>query len=706
MKKIFLLITTFLCCFQFCYSQAVKLDSAFGKNGIVLTDFGASTNVNGSTGYQVLTGSNGTVYLVFTTGTNALVTRILSNGAIDTTYGNKGYSQFVFLYYNVAAALQNDGKIVLVGRGRSQGFYLVRYNTNGTLDSTFSEDGMQTTDFGYNSAGARSLAIQSDGKIVVAGSITRGYDEDQVSSLALARYNTDGTLDTTFSKDGKEVYFEQDGDDHYGSSVAIQSDGKIVVTDASSEGSGRVIRYNTNGILDTSFSSDAKQTNHFFGDFLALQTNGKIVVAGTAGSYPNYNFTLTRYNTDGTRDTAFGANGIQTTVFGSGNSIVTSVVIQNDGKIVVAGNTSGDKNDFAVARYNADGSLDTSFSGDGKQITDLGSDYDVASSIALTSEGKIVVAGTSNPDFAIIRYNTNGTLDTSFSQDGKLKDYPHAYAGNTTYTSTAVQSDGKIVVAGTADTGAGDHFALARYNTDGNLDTTFSQDGKQTTDFGFDDEQSDAMAIQSDGKIVVAGTAYSNTGNDNFAVARYNPDGTLDSTFSEDGKLIITDFGSAISVNIQSDGKIVLAGSQGWVFALARVNADGTLDTTFAEDGKQVTGFEYESQAHAASLQSDGKIVVAGFEVSDTAEYFAVARYNTDGTLDKSFSRDGKQHTSLGSGRLNVASSSAIQKDGKIILGGISDDNFALVRYKTDGNLDSTFAQDGKLKTDFIFSNG
>jgi len=209
----------------------------------------------------------------------------------------------------------------------------------------------------------------------------------------------------------------------------------------------------------------------------------------------------------GDLDPSFSGDGRQTTDFAGRFDGGSDVALQPGGKVVVAG---GSNSDFALARYNADGSLDTSFSGDGKETTDFAGDSDSAWGVAVQPGGKVVVAGGSNSDFALARYNADGSLDTSFSDDGKQTT---DFGGGFDYGSdVAIQPDGKIVVVGE---GAGD-FALARYDADGSLDASFSGDGKQTTDFAGGYDGGRGVALQPDGKIVAVGSAGSN-----FALARY-----------------------------------------------------------------------------------------------------------------------------------------------------------------------------------------
>jgi len=389
------------------------------------------------------------------------------------------------------------------------------------------------------------------------------------------------------------------------------------------------------GSLDSSFGSDGKVitvfgTSNESANSIAIQSNGKIVVAGSSSNGTNNEFTVTRYNTDGSLDSSFDSDGKVTTTIGS-NADAFSVAIQSDGKIVLAGNAIiGGRDEIAVARYNTDGSLDSSFDSDGKVTTTIG-EADYAASVVVQSDGKIVVAGSSatggDSNFALIRFNTDGSLDPSF--DPAVT--PIGSANDEAY-SVAIQSNGKIVVAGYSDNGAQRVFAVARYNTDGSLDSSFNSDGKVTTAIGSDD-LAKSVAIQSDGKIVVAGSSSNGSDND-FALIRYNTDGSLDSSFASDGK-VITVFGSsgefANSVALQSDGKIVVAGSSDngaqRVFAVARYSADGSLDSSFDSDGKVTTAIGSGDFAFSVAIQSDGKIVVVGSSNNGSDDDFAILRY-------------------------------------------------------------------------------
>jgi uncharacterized delta-60 repeat protein len=634
-------------------------------------------------------------------------------GSLDDTFGNDGKVTTDLgtpSDRGNSVAIQLDGKIVVAGYttiGTNGDFALARYNTDGTLDNSFSFDGKVTTDFGtaHNDIGM-SVTIQPDGKIVVAGYVYYGT----YSEFALARYNMDGTRDNSFGSLGRVTTNFGTGS-AVGLSVAIQPDGNILVA-GSSGGDFAVARYTTDGTLDNTFSTDGKVTTDFgvgddVGNSVSIQPDGKIVVAGSADNGFTDAFALARYNTDGTLDNSFSGDGKVTNHFGTGftlpNAYGTSVAIQPGGKIVVGGYTwNGTNYDFAVARYDMDGTLDNSFSGDGKVTTAFGADDDLGNSVSIQPDGKIVVAGSAyngtDLDLAVARYNTDGSLDNSFGVNGK--ETTAFGTGDDMGQSIAIQPDGSIVVAGGANNGTDSDFAVARYNTDGTLDNSFSGDGKMTTDFGTDD-YGRSVAIQPDGKVVVAG--YSNNGlYSDLALARYNTDGTLDNTFSGDGK-VNTDVGPyndfGYSVAIQPDGRIIVAGGSSY-FAVARYNTDGSLDNSFGGDGKVTTAFGAGAYGQSVAIQPDGRIVLAGYTHNGTDRDFALARYNTDGTLDNSFSDDGIVTTDFGTGD-DYGYSVAIQPDAKIVVTGKANGDFALARYNTDGTLDNSFGLDGKVTTDF-----
>ena len=404
----------------------------------------------------------------------------------------------------------------------------------------------------------------------------------------------------------------------------------------------------------------------------------------------------------------FGTTGKVTTAIGSGADVIRDMAVQSDGKIVVAGvGSNGNDNDFAVARYNTNGSLDTTFDGDGKFTRGWGFGHDEANAVAIQPDGKIVVAGTSYNGtaflYTLVRLNPNGSLDTTFDSDGIVTTAVNA-KNNDIVQSVIVQSNGKIVAAGQSYNGSNTDFSLVRYNSNGSLDTTFNSTGKVVTAIGTSHDYGYSVAVQSDGKILVAGTSY--TGSKyNFALVRYDGAGKLDKTFDGDGKLttsISTGTDRAYGMVLQSDGKILVAGEANFDFGLVRYNTNGALDTTFDVDGKVTTPIGTgDDFGRSVALQADGKILVAGYGSNGSNNDFALVRYNSNGTLDTTFDGDGKAITALASGQ-DIAYSVKMQADGKIVVAGSasngSNDDFAVVRYNTDGGLDCAACVDtGKL---------
>lgn len=366
-------------------------------------------------------------------------------------------------------------------------------------------------------------------------------------------------------------------------------------------------------------------------------------------------------------DLTFGTDGIVTTpIIGASNSQLADLAVQTDGKIIAVGISLTGANQFTLARYNIDGTLDATFDGDGIVTTTTIGASSIARTVALQTNGKIVVGGDSGGQFALARYNTDGTLDTTFDTDGIVT--------TTILTSGAgldlvIQGDGKIVLAGQSTVGGVTTATLARFNPDGTPDTTFDTDGIVTTPAG----EVRAVALQSDGRIIIAGRSANH-----FFLARYNENGSLDTTFSTDG-IVTTTIGTAsfaMDLAIQPDGKIIASG--GFIsgtanLALARYNTDGNLDTTFDTDGIVTTTIATSSVANkqAVALQTDGKIIVTG--------PLALARFNTNGALDSTFN-GGTIATTIGGGLFHNL---ALQADGKVIVGGQLNNHFTLGRFQT-----------------------
>jgi uncharacterized delta-60 repeat protein len=342
----------------------------------------------------------------------------------------------------------------------------------------------------------------------------------------------------------------------------------------------------------------------------------------------------------GDLDTSFGTGGKVTTDFGGPVDGARALAVQADGKLVAAGYALGTALDFALARYNSDGTLDTSFGTGGKVTTDFVGEFfssnDLATALAVQADGRLVAAGfTDTGLFALARYNSDGSLDSTFGTGGqvttRIADFARAFA-------LAVQPDGKLVAAGWAagpSTGSRD-FALARYNPDGTLDSTFGTGGQVTTDFGAGQVDEAHTLIVQGSQLVAAGTGSSLASGFDFALARYNSDGTLDPGFGTGGT-VTTDMGVGFNLDevrglVMQGSKLVALGAtytgSSWDYGLARYRANGTLDPSFGTRGKVITDFAGGTDsAYALAMQADGKLVAAGDADTGFGPHFALARY-------------------------------------------------------------------------------
>lgn len=390
----------------------------------------------------------------------------------------------------------------------------------------------------------------------------------------------------------------------------------------------------------------------------------------------------------GVLDTSFNGTGIALKDFFNMYDEAYDVAMLNDGKFYVAGAAmdAGFSRDFAVVKYNANGSVDTSFGAGGLMIPMVAGD-DMANAIAIQSDGKIVlvgeyVAGVSY--FAIGRLNTDGSLDTSFNTTGKVL---NAYAVNSYAYGVAVQLDGKIVAVGQAYNGSNYDIVTTRFNSDGSLDTTYNLTGKTSLTVGVGNDYGRGIVIQPDNKIVIAG--FGNTGGTtDIVVARYNNDGSLDTTFNSVGYVTtaaIPGTENSSSLVLQTDGKILVSGITGSSGAVYRFLSNGTLDLTYNGLGYNTFTANSYMMTNKITLQSDGKAIVAGYSNTGVHDISAVVRLNTNGTLDNTFNGTGMKIQALTSAS-SYLRSVAMQPNGKILAVGIGYDgvsyNFLSARYE------------------------
>jgi uncharacterized delta-60 repeat protein len=442
-------------------------------------------------------------------------------------------------------------------------------NHNENLDLTFGNGGKVLTDFTGSTDVGNALAIQPDGKIIVGGSAANTHTNG--TDYGLARYHVNGTLDSSFGTGGK------------------------VLTDVG--GLGDIIAA------------------------IALQSDGKIVAAGFSFTENIFDFSVVRYHANGLLDTSFGNGGKVITDFQNNDDEAFAMVLQPDGKIVVAGLTadSSFKLDFALVRYLSNGALDPSFGTGGKVVTDFFGSDDQGFALLRQGDGKLIVAGAAintksfESEFALARYNENGTLDDTFGAQGKTTT---AFEEGSSVSSLLLLPDGKIIAGGFAFTSHDENrpahgevsgnFALVKYKTDGSADESFGASGKVTTDFFGEDDSINSLILQTDGKIVAVGSAV---------------------TIHREERLTekVTRFNRIQKPHIITAGELDPSD-----FALARYLGDGSLDDSFARDGKATVELAPDVNiAFAAALQSDGRVIAAGRAGSFAEPDFGLARFLT-----------------------------------------------------------------------------
>ena len=400
----------------------------------------------------------------------------------------------------------------------------------GQLDPSFGAGGTVITEFPSSYSGARAVAVQADGRVVAAG--FAHTNDSIVSDFALTRYDGTGALDATFGIGGR-VRTDFDGRFDDALAVAVQPDGKIVVAGSSSDATGSdmaVARYTNDGNLDASFDGDGMALIEFGGEAsaraVALQRDGKVVLAGRvdqpfgAGCCVS-DFALARLTPAGSLDGSFGGDGRVVTDFlpgaDNGQDAAHTVLVQADGRILAAGSgvAGGTSVDFAVARYRADGSLDPTFSNDGRVTSDFVGFFDEIRDVAVDREGRIVAGGQSCEfpgtsdevcDFGLARYTARGTLDPQFGRRGRVRTDLGADLGEGIRGVVVEQSDNRIVAAGQTTGPGGPDVGLTRYRSDGRLDRSFGVNGVVITPVSPSTDEVGGLALAPAGRVVVAGT--------------------------------------------------------------------------------------------------------------------------------------------------------------------------------------------------------
>jgi uncharacterized delta-60 repeat protein len=572
------------------------------------------------------------------------IARLNADGSIDESF-HSGLATGDVVNFIV---LQPNNQLIIGGTFKKYGStktnQLARINANGSLDAAFN------TKVGTNGS-IKKAVVGSSGKVIVIGNFTQ---YNGVNKNNIVRLNTNGQLDPTFNY--------TDTTPHEPTNLALQTDGKAVVTFRDNAGHDNlIVRLNTNGSVDPSFTveSRAGSFNSITLNAIAIQANGKIVVGGSIFSgIETLNSFCERVNTDGSTDVTFHPPV-------SGNRI-NHISIQSNGKIIISGYF---KNNYlekpystnTLDRFNTDGSNDATFK-NYSSIEGVGFNNNTTS---IQADGKIILGGSfKHPQSGITRLNSDGGVDINFNKitgaNGRIK-------------ALVIQSNGKMLIGGSFSSYNGTACnRFTRINASGSIDTKFNNKINMVASFV------NCIAIQSNQKIILGGAFTLNNGTQFNNIARLNANGTEDATFNT-GNVVL---GKIFSINIQTDGKILISGSLDSyngtpVKGIIRLNQDGTMDPTFVLDNS------VESNHVVSKLQSDGKILIGNYD--------ELHRLNTDGSLDPSF------HVTTWFEFIEVIN---VQNDGKIIVGGnnpVWNDRGFIIRLEADGSTDDAFAESRNL---------
>jgi uncharacterized delta-60 repeat protein len=663
------------------------------------------------------------------------VGRLKADGTLDSSFGSGGETTISSNspgLYTEGMAVDASGRVLIVSDGISNPFshfVVARLTVDGMLDSSFGSGGESTITFGTHDRAA-GVAVDSSGRIVVAGTTYNFSSTSTGPDFAVARLNDDGTLDSSFGSSGETtVSFGTGFTYDQAASLTLDATGRIIVAGTTltsvTNPDFAVARLTTAGTLDGSFGSGGRATVSFGPTWdsaagVVVDSSGRALVVGTSSSLVNGtliggDLELARLTGSGSLDTSFGSGGqVTTAVLGpSVDQAANLVLTQPDGKIVVVGTSFAQLDtDLSVARYNADGSLDSSFNGNGIVRFGSGSGQFLnPTAVTVDASGRLLVAGYlpyffgSYADFAVLRLNADGSPDTSFGTGGRAT---VRSATGSTYDKihgVTVDSSGQVVLAGISSSFiTGSQFAVARLNADGSKDTGFGSGGETTIRYGtgYTQDTASGLALDAAGRIVVVGTTNNSamgTGPD-FAVTRLNSNGSLDTSFASGGKTTI-DFGSgggysldsAAGVALDASGRIVIAGTSflnsSQDFAVARLNSDGSLDGSWGAGGKTTmhVGPSYSADvARGVAIDPAGRIAVGGSTGFGGTSAFAVALFQPNGCPDVDFGTGGQVTTGLGSVNFADAAGLAFDSAGRLIVAGTTySDNtaqdFAVVCY-------------------------
>jgi uncharacterized delta-60 repeat protein len=622
-----------------------------------------------------------------------------------------------------ATVVQPDGRVVVAGTSDGR-LAIARYALDGSLDPEFGGGQGFTTSEPGRPVGVHAVTLDSEGRIVVAGSLG---DSHELQDVFVARYLGDGTLDPSFGDAGIVVH--DLGASETCSDVLVRPSGEVLCGVDARPGHASdfvLIQWTSDGELDPAFGSGGVVTTSWATgsrDLLggiALGPDGSVVAVGRTDGSPYEDIGVARYLPSGGLDPDFGEGGLVKVSFGE-SDFARDAVVRPDGRIVVLGGTSPTVDSFMFVGLTADGELDPAFGAGGQAIIAAGDD-DEPRSIALQPDGRIVAAGSSRvPEnrarFSLVRVLPDGSADPTFGGDGSVMTsvYANPDPVDDEANDVALDTAGRVVLVGYVWRG---HFATLRFLPDGSLDPTFDGDGRAfTTIRPYYSVGVSGVLEQADGGVVVAGTyllRYERAGTRIPYVARYLPDGSLDPGFGDgDGVVTFepgTDSGLA-GLEVAPDGDLIVAGGValtggGTGFYVTKLDPDGGLDAAFGDAGTKVVDLGPNVIARGLAVGTDGAVVVAGWSKPETSWHgMALLRLLADGTEDPGFGAGGVVITSSPD-RSEAAVDVAFLSDGSIVAAGTLDAfddhvlaDWAVAKFHADGAVDQDFGSGGIVRT-------
>lgn len=764
-KKLLFTLFSLSICF-FVNAQNYVLDNTFGTSGIGYTEFNSGVLAPDYLNAAAKTPDGNTVITGYTTvgGRNYFTIAKVTETGYDTSFGGMttGISlltlqspSWPLIGEGKDIVVQTDGKIVAVGwQNINNSAYayngsviiVARLNSDGTLDTSFNGTGIQTINInGFDNA--NTVALQNDGKIVVGGYTKNG----SIFEAIVVRLNIDGSLDTSFDTDGIVTLTTGNNDDRF-NDIAIQTDGKIIACGQNSSFGSLLdfmtVRFHTNGSLDTSFNNTGIVYTNFdissdIATCLTIQSDNKILVGGytnssISGNYSK-NLAVARYNINGSLDATFSGDGKLSVGFEYDDEIINSISISGS-RIYLGGyynDGSANLNDFFIVALTSSGNFDNTYNGQGFALYNTGFDdkgvtlvqhatytslfgnsnnkfsyYKLSNSNSFLYDNKLIddfsnlslskntnelfTLNNSKNDYNVVKFSSLGVFDSSFGNSGIIN-IPNEYLnGNDAVFKETF--DSKLLVSG--------YEKIYRFNSNGTLDTTLSGSGILNLPLlaGESIFIDDIICLPNNSFYVITDKG-DNNNYSHTTVFKYNSNGTLDTSYGVNGISEIFSINTEIphKALIKNDGKIIILGASftnTWykLFSI-RLNQDGTPDNSYGVNGKIIYNInDISIYPNSMKLQDDGKLLaVFGYQQSQQPGEFCILRFNIDGSLDTSYNGTGIAHTLIS--QSSGANDFIILNDGKTLLAGSSTNNgqsyLTLVRYNTNGTLDTTFGTNG-----------